>query len=137
MFFENKKELFDDLWITKLVQWKWEEYPVVVLGFQCYTDGTPEELGTGLERNGFLGNKLQKWRIGSLTEATCDSQKFSREAYSLALSSQKKTRKRPVGYPYRTNMTRAHNKPILGARGKKRPFGYLAKKGTRENLRCT
>ncbi len=49
-FFENKKELFEDLWIAKHSDWKWEKYPVLVLDFNVIPHGTPKELDRGLER---------------------------------------------------------------------------------------
>ncbi len=48
-FFENKKELFEDLWIAKNGNWKWEKYPVVVLDFNVINHDTPQDLKNGLE----------------------------------------------------------------------------------------
>jgi len=50
-FFENKKELFKDLWITKHSNWKWEKYPVVLLDFNVISHDTQQELKDSLEYN--------------------------------------------------------------------------------------
>ncbi len=50
-FFENKKELFDDLWIAKNSRWKWEKYPVIQIDFNVISHDTPEEFKESLEDN--------------------------------------------------------------------------------------
>jgi len=48
-FFENKKEMFEELWIAKHANWQWEEYPVAILDFNIINHDTPEDLRNGLE----------------------------------------------------------------------------------------
>ncbi len=60
-FFENKKELFNDLWITKHSNWKWEEYPVVVLDFNVINHDTPQDLKNGLEDD--LADTATKYEV--------------------------------------------------------------------------
>jgi len=43
------KELFEDLWITKHSDWKWEKYPVILLDFNVIGHDTAAELKQSLE----------------------------------------------------------------------------------------
>ena len=48
-FFENKKELFNNLWIAKHSKWKWEKYPIIQLDFNVIGHDTEAELKNSLE----------------------------------------------------------------------------------------
>ena len=45
--FEGKRELFKGLWIEKS-DWKWQEHPVIHLGFNSISHETPEILEEGI-----------------------------------------------------------------------------------------
>ena len=47
-FFQNQKELFKGLWIAEKGNWKWEEYPVILLDFNAIGLETPEEIKESL-----------------------------------------------------------------------------------------
>ncbi|MDM8538253.1 AAA family ATPase [Desulfobacterales bacterium HSG17] len=47
--FQGRKELFDDLWISKNTNWEWQPHPVIMIDFNQIPHNTPENLVKGIE----------------------------------------------------------------------------------------
>lgn len=49
--FENRRSLFDGLWIAEHGHWDWAEYPIILLDFNTLSHDTPEHFQLDLERS--------------------------------------------------------------------------------------